>query len=254
MEINFRKYLCVDPCFFTRSNRYDKLSSTLDNLIDENSKIVIPSFLKETILVVNDELYGNQNLNEHENAREYVDYNAVKIFQELDGTFDTKNNDYSSFWKRITDFVSKFSSKIISADEVTSELLKNRLSPINLSDILKKLSVRVKKLGQTIYDFVVIGLGYGIIISYGRKLFTLMRKTGITIFEAHSLVKHKMIEEGIAPKLLKISSMVFSALAANEFSISYDLAGIPGDMFAMIPKAGLLLVGNGDSEDILDVS
>ena len=258
MGINFKEYICVDPYFFTREKRCKKLSSTLNDLRDKNSKFVIPSFFKETFRSAMG--HGNYELrladsDSSQNDREYMDDEVVKVLQELDGTFNTEKNNYHSFWKRIKDFVSEFSMDIIYSDELTAELLKNRSLPIKLTDIVKRLGTKTQQLGETIYHFVATCFGKnGIIVSYGEKLLRLMKKVGFAIFFGHSIFKHKMIEKGIAPQLLKISSVVFSAAVASQFSGEFSFVGIPADMFAIMPKAGLLIIGNGDTDDVFDVS
>ena len=46
MKSSFQKYICVDPSFFTSVKRFDTLSPVIHELKKDDSKIVIPTFLK----------------------------------------------------------------------------------------------------------------------------------------------------------------------------------------------------------------
>jgi len=222
-KTNFQKYICVDPSFFTSTKRFDSLTPVLKNLKKVGSKIVISTFLKPLFPNLDDEhqvrvLDGNQN------EMDDVNSEIVNLLQQWNPLFNKKSNDdYQTLRLKVKDFAKTFFSNLVFADELVEGFLKNRSPPIPLTDIIKKLG----KKGKTIFDFIVIGSNGGITISYGTKPISFLPKIEVPQWQGTSKVKRTMIEDGIAPKTLKIIAFLVSSLALHDFVNFFEILNFP---------------------------
>ena len=239
LKTNFKKYLCVDPSFFTKVERFDSLPPVLDDLKNSDSKIVIPTFLRP--------LFSSQfDLDERQDVQIAVDSNIENTLQKWDASFNKNNNDYESLRLKINDFREKYNGSFIFADDLIAGFPENRSSSFSKLSIVKKLGQKVKAVGETIYDFLVIGTKNGIIVSYGRKLISFIRKIQMSTYEGYSRVKHKMIDGGIAPKALKIVATVVSAIALNDFITVFEIMNMPPIITETdVIDGGLGIIANG---------
>jgi len=228
--INFQEYLCVDPSFFAGTKRLETLPKVLDSLKQSNSKIVLPSELKLLFPSPNDF-----------NERISPDDNFVKLLKKWNSNFDSKNeSELQSLEQMALDFFSKFNP--IFADELISDLEKIGPQSIHLSDVVGKLGDLV---GKTIFELMAVSYEkHGIILSYGRKSISLIRKISSPALEGYSNMKHRLIVSGRAPKTLKIIGVFFDAMAANDFVEQFEIAEMPVPL-QEIGELGLALIADG---------
>ena len=240
-KTNFQKYICVDPSFFTSTKRLDSLPSVLRELKNDDSKIVIPSFLRPLF-----DIDEHKNNLDDVNTERLVDVNPeiLDFLHDWNPSFNKKTNDnFQSLRQRIKDFAETFFSNLAFSEELTDEILEDgREPPISKQHIIKRLG----KKGKTIFEFMMIGTKNGIIASYGRKLISFIRKIRMSTSEGFSNLKHKMIASGRAPELLKIVAFVFTATALNDFITGFEIMNMPFIGENEVIESGLGIIANGN--------
>jgi hypothetical protein len=224
----FQKYICVDPGFFSTLKRFESLSSVLDNLKTSNSQIVLPSLLK-SISPYSD------NFNEKISSED----DAVKLLQSWNSSFNKKDqSDIIPLKEKIMGFFQKFNP--VFADDVIADSLNDDF--LNRENVLSKLG---KFVGATVYEFIQItSKKTGIIVGYGKKLISYVRKIGIAVLEGFSKYKHYLIDSGYAPKHLKIIGVFRTVHEVNSFSNAFDVVGLPVPL-QTLGDLGLTIVANG---------
>ena len=240
----FQKYICVDPSFFTSTKRLDSLPSVLRELKNDDSKVVIPSFLRPLF-----------DLDEHQNDLDGVNPEILNFLHGWDPSFKkTTNDNFQSLRQRIMNFQDEFFSNLAFSEQVANEIQANEIqaneirevgreSPFSKQHIIKRLG---KKNGKTIFEFMKIGTKNGIIVSYGRKLISYIRKIKMSTSEGFSNLKHKMIASGRAPELLKIVAFVFTATALNDFITGFEIMNMPFIGENEVIESGLGIIANGN--------
>ena len=227
---NFQEYLCVDPSFFAGVNRLETLPKVLDSLKQPDSKIVLASELRS--------LFSSQN---DFNEKISPDSNFVKLLKKWNSNFDSKvESELSSLQEMAQEFYSNY--RPIFADDIIVDLEKIGPQSIHLSDVVGKLGNLV---GKTIFELMAVSYEkHGIILSYGRKPISLIRKITSPALEGYSQMKHRMIVSGRAPKTLKIIGVFFDAMAANDFVDQFEIAEMPVPL-QEIGELGLALIADG---------
>ncbi len=104
---------------------------------------------------------------------------------------------------------------------------------------------KLGKIGDSIFELMAVCTEKsGIIVSYGKKLVSFIRKITTPLLEGYSNHKHDMIDNGFAPKTLKILGIFFSALSANDFIDTFDIVGMPIPL-TDIGEFGWAIIANG---------
>ena len=229
--INFQKYLCVDPSFFSSIKRLNELPKVLKKMQNNDSQIVLPSLLKPL----------SKNMRELDNGDYPLDDNVLELLQKWYPEFNRKNNsDYRLLQESFSKFQETF--RPIFADELVGDLEKIGPESIHLSDVLDKLGNLV---GKTIFELMAVcSEKSGIILSYGRKSITFIRKISTPALEGYSNLKHSMIDMDEAPEYLKILGLSFATNYVNDFINHFDIVGLPIPV-GVIGEFGLLIVADG---------
>ena len=230
MKINFQEYLCVDPSFFAGVKRLESLPKLIDSLTVDNSKIILPSTLKSLFPFPND---FNENISD--------DSDVVVLLKKWNSNFDSKNeSELQSIKEMSLDFYQRF--RPVFTDELISNSEKIGPQSIHLSNVLDKLGDLV---GRTIFELMSVSYEkHGIILAHGRTPITLIRKISTPALEGYSEMKHNLIVSRHAPKTLKVIGIFFNALAANDFSIHFDILGMPVPLND-IGDLGLAIIADG---------
>jgi hypothetical protein len=227
----FHEYLCIDPSFFTKKKRIEKLPSILNELKNTNSQIVLPSFLKSFI-------ESEDNLNEKtSNDHEITDMNNFKILQKIDPSLKNEN-EFFQIAKKARNLLKNF--HVTTADKIISRLENNEFSSKHLNEISKF----GKSITSTITEFITITSKMkGTIIAYGKKFISLIRKIRIASLEGYSIKKHQMIDYRFAPPMLKILSIVNQTDDFSAFIDAFEITGIPS--FNAVVFDFILLIADG---------
>jgi hypothetical protein len=230
VTINFQEYLCVDPSFFTSVKRLESLSILLNSLKHPDSKIVLPSELKP--------LFPSQtDFNEIISPESKI----IELLKKWNSNLNSKNkSELQSLEQKSINFFQSFQP--IFADELITNSEKIGPQSIHLSDVVDKLGDLV---GKTIFELMAVSYEkHGVILAYGRKPITMIRKISTPALEGYSSMKHNLIVSGNAPKTLKIIGIFFDALAANDFSEHFDILGMPVPLNDIGPL-GLAIIADG---------
>jgi len=109
----------------------------------------------------------------------------------------------------------------------------------------------ISKFGQpivsTVTEFMTITSKMrGTIVAYGKKFISLVRKIRIPTLEGYSKVKHQMIDNKIAPPMLRLISCVVDAAALSLFSITFGIdIGIESAITEDFAVDRLLIIADG---------
>lgn len=226
-----RKYLCVDPSFFSSVKRFDELPKMLKKMKTNDSQIVLPSLLKHL----------SKNMNKFESNNIPSDDHVLEILQKWGSKIkEKKGSEYKSLQESFSKFQETF--KPIFAYELVGGLEKIGPKSIHLSDVIDKLGNSV---GKTIFELIAVcSEKSGIILSYGRKSITFIRKISTPTLEGYSRLKHSMIDMDEAPEYLKILGLSFTTNYVNDFINHFDIIGLPIPISA-IGEIGLLIIADG---------
>ena len=229
-KYNFQEYLCVDPSFFAGVNRLETLPQVLDSLKQTDSKIVLSSELRSLFPSKND---FNEKIS--------PDSNFVKLLKKWNSNFDANaESELSSLQEMAQEFFTNY--RPIFADDIIVDLEKIGPQSIHLSNVIDRLGNLV---GNTIFELMAVSYEkHGIILSYGRKPISLIRKITSPALEGYSNMKHRLIMSGNAPKTLKIIGVFFDAMAANDFVDHFEIAEMPIPL-QDIGNLGLALIADG---------
>ena len=231
---DFHKYLCIDPSFFTRKKRIEKLPDILNELKNTDSIIVLPSFLKSLIDSEND-------LNEKiPNDHEIMDMENFKILQKIDRELKDES-EFFQITKKARNLFKNF--RVTTADKIISRLENNKFS----SKYLNEISKFGQPIVSTVTEFMTITSKMrGTIVAYGKKFISLVRKIRIPTLEGYSKVKHQMIDNKIAPPMLRLISCVVDAAALSLFSITFGIdIGIESAITEDFAVDRLLIIADG---------
>ena len=232
----FREYLCVDPSFFTRKKRIEKLPNVLTDLSDAETTIILPTFLKSFIDSENnlDEKIFDDN--------EITDMENFKILQKI----DRELKDVGEFFQIVKKARNLFKNfRVTTADKIITRLDTSPFSSKHLNEI--------SKFGQpivsTVTEFMTISSNLkGTIVAYGKKFISLVRKIRIPTLEGYSKVKHQMIDNKIAPPMLKLISFVADAATLAGFSLLFGIdTGIETSIVESMTIEQLLVVADGNA-------
>ena len=237
---DFHKYLCIDPSFFTRKKRIEKLPNVLTDLSDAETTIILPTFLKSFI-------DSEDNLDEKIfDDNEITDMENFKILQKIDRELKDEG-EFFQIAKKARSLFKNF--HVTAADKIISRLDDAPFSSKHLNEI--------SKFGQpivsTVTEFITISSNLqGTIVAYGKKFISLARKIRIPTLEGFSKVKHQMIDKKIAPPMLKLITCVVDAASLSAFSLTFGVdMGIDSSLFGSIGEdyviENLLLVADGNS-------
>jgi hypothetical protein len=226
----FHKYLCIDPSFFTKKKRIEKLPDVLTKLSTAETTIVLPPFFT-TLLDPKDDF------NEKIPDDEIEDLEIFKILQKIDPSLKNEN-DFFKIMKKTKSFLKKF--HVTTSDKITSDFKTSEFSFKHLNEISKF----GKPIVSTVTDFMIITSELqGTIVAYGKKFISLVRKIRIPAMEGYSNLKHKMINDGLAPKALKLIAAVHCGVALSGFVQAFDIVGIP--VFPSETIDIMLIIANG---------
>jgi hypothetical protein len=236
----FRDYLCIDPSFFTRKKRIEKLPNVLTDLSDAETTIILPTFLKSFI-------DSEDNLDEKiVDDNEITDMENFKILQKI----DRELKDESEFFQIAKKARSLFKNfRVTTADKIISRLDNAPFS----SKHLKEISKFGQPIVSTVTEFITISSNLqGTIVAYGKKFISLARKIRIPTLEGFSKVKHQMIDKKIAPPMLKLITCTIDAASLSAFSLTFGVdMGIDSGLFGAIGEdyviENLLLVADGNA-------
>jgi len=232
----FREYLCVDPSFFTRKKRIEKLPNVLTDLSDTETTIILPTFLKSFI-------DSEDNLDEKIfDDNEITDMENFKILQKI----DRELKDVGEFFQIVKKARNLFKNfRVTTADKIITRLDTSPFSSKHLNEI--------SKFGQpivsTVTEFMTISSNLkGTIVAYGKKFISLVRKIRIPTLEGYSKVKHQMIDNKIAPPMLKLISFVADAATLAGFSLLFGIdTGIEASIVESMTIEQLLVVADGNA-------
>ena len=230
----FQEYLCIDPSFFTKKKRIEKLSGVLTNLSTTETTIVLPSFLKSFI-------DSENNLDEKISNNDEI--TAIENFKILK-KFDRELKDEGEFFqitKKARNLFKKF--RVTTADKIISRLDTDGFFSKHINEISKFGN----SIQSTVTEFMTISSNLqGTIVAYGKKFISLVRKIRIPVLEGYSKEKHILIDNKIAPPMLRLISFVIDVAAWNAFvgtfGIETGIGEVGGDLFVN----GLLLVADGN--------
>ena len=236
----FRDYLCIDPSFFTRKKRIEKLPDVLTDLSDAETTIILPTFLKSFI-------DSEDNLNEKlVDDNEITDMENFKILQKIDRELKDEG-EFFQIAKKARSLFKNF--RVTTADKIISRLDNAPFS----SKHLKEISKFGQPIVSTVTEFMTISSNLqGTIVAYGKKFISLARKIRIPTLEGFSKVKHQMIDKKIAPPMLKLITCTIDAAALSAFSLTFGVdMGIDSGLFGAIGEdyviENLLLVADGNA-------
>ena len=232
----FREYLCVDPSFFTRKKRIEKLPNVLTDLSDTETTIILPTFLKSFI-------DSEDNLDEKIfDDNEITDIENFKTLQKI----DRELKDVGEFFQIVKKARNLFKNfRVTTADKIITRLDTSPFSSKHLNEI--------SKFGQpivsTVTEFMTISSNLkGTIVAYGKKFISLVRKIRIPTLEGYSKVKHQMIDNKIAPPMLKLISFVADAATLAGFSLLFGIdTGIETSIVESMTIEQLLVVADGNA-------
>ena len=230
----FHEYLCIDPSFFTKKKRMEKLPDVLTNLSTRDTTIILPSFLKSFI-------ESEDNLDEKISMDdEFVDIENFKILRKIDRELKDKD-EFFQIAKKARNLFKKF--RVTTADKIISNLDTDGFFSKHLNEISKFGN----SIQSTVIEFMTISSNLqGTIVAYGKKFISLIRKIRIPVLEGYSKEKHILIDNKIAPPMLRLISFVIDVTAWNAFvstfGIEVGIGELGGDMFVN----GLLLVADGN--------
>ena len=232
----FRDYLCIDPSFFTRKKRIEKLPNVLTDLSDTETTIILPTFLKSFI-------DSEDNLDEKIfDDNEITDMENFKILQKI----DRELKDVGEFFQIVKKARNLFKNfRVTTADKIITRLDTSPFSSKHLNEI--------SKFGQpivsTVTEFMTISSNLkGTIVAYGKKFISLVRKIRIPTLEGYSKVKHQMIDNKIAPPMLKLISFVADAATLAGFSLLFGIdTGIETSIVESMTIEQLLVVADGNA-------
>ena len=228
--IDFHKYLCIDPSFFTKEKRIEKLPDVLSKLSTDDTTIVLPPFI--TTL-----LDSKDDFNEKINGDEITDLKIFKSLQKIDPSLKNQN-EFFQIMKKTKSFLKKF--HVTTSDKIISDFKINELSFKHLNEISKF----GKSIVSTVTDFMTITSKLqGTIVAYGKKFISLVRKMRIAALEGYSIYKHNMIDAGRAPKALKLIAAVTCAADLSNFTEAFNIQGVPDITFTAI--GFMLVIANG---------
>jgi len=197
----FNKNICVDPSFFTTSNRLQKLLPVLNKLKSSKSKIILPSALRP---LFERQIKPTKEMDEpFEPTREETE----KLLQAWhSGRRRREATDNRKYNELLSHFYEEF--KPIFADEIVGDVEKIGEESIYRADALRRLG---KLVGNTVFELMAVcALHIGIITCYGRRTLSFIRKLECAVLEGHSRIKHAMIEhEGISEFLLIVGFFFF---------------------------------------------
>ena len=226
----FNEYLCIDPSFFTKQKRIEKLPDVLTKLSTTDTTIVLPPFFT-TLLDPKDDF------NEKFPDDEITDIRIFKILQKIDPSLKNEN-EFFQIMKKTKSFLKKF--HVTTSDKITSDFKTNEFSFKHLNEISKF----GEHIVSTVTDFMTITSKLkGTIVAYGKKFISIVRKIRIPAMEGYSNLKHKMINDGLAPKALKLIAAVHCGAALSEFVQIFDIVGIP--IFPSDTIDIILIIANG---------
>ena len=232
----FRDYLCIDPSFFTRKKRIEKLPNVLTDLSTAETTIILPTFLKSFI-------DSEDNLDEKiVDDNEITDMENFKILQKIDRELKDEG-EFFQIAKKARSLFKNF--RVTTADKIISGLDNTPFSSKHLNEI--------SKFGQPIVsavtEFMTISSNLqGTIVAYGKKFISLARKIRIPTLEGFSKVKHQMIDNKIAPPMLKLISFVADAATLAGFSLLFGIdTGIEASIVESMTIEQLLVVADGNA-------
>ena len=236
----FRDYLCIDPSFFTRKKRIEKLPNVLTDLSDAETTIILPTFLKSFI-------DSEDNLNEKIfDDNEITDMENFKILQKIDRELKDEG-EFFQIAKKARSLFKNF--RVTTADKIIS-----RLDNVPFySKHLKEISKFGQPIVSAVTEFMTISSNLqGTIVAYGKKFISLARKIRIPTLEGFSKVKHQMIDKKIAPPMLKLITCAIDAASLSAFSLTFGVdMGIDSGLFGAIGEdyviENLLLVADGNA-------
>jgi hypothetical protein len=229
----FYDYLCIDPSFFTKKKRIEKLPDVLTNLSTTDTTIILPSFLKSFI-------ESEDNLDEKISINnEFVDIENFKILQKIDRTLKNEN-EFFQIAKKARDLFKKF--RVTTADRIISSLDNDGFFSKHLNDISKYGS----SIQSTVTEFMTITSNLqGTIVAYGKKFISLVRKIRIPVLEGYSKKKHFLIDNKIAPSMLRLISFVIDSAALSSFVATFGIEAGIGELGGELTVFGLLMVADG---------
>ena len=232
---DFRKYLCIDPSFFTRKKRIEKLPNVLTDLSTAETTIILPTFLKSFI-------DSEDNLNEKlVDDNEITDMENFKILQKIDRELKDEG-EFFQIAKKARSLFKNF--RVTTADKIISRLDNAPFS----SKHLKEISKFGQPIVSAVTEFMTISSNLqGTIVAYGKKFISLARKIRIPTLEGFSKVKHKMIDNKIAPPMLKLITCAVDAAALYGFASVFGVdIGIELSVIEDIGIEQLLVVADGN--------
>tara|TARA_B110000438_G_C15770098_1_gene631478 strand:+ start:944 stop:1654 length:711 start_codon:yes stop_codon:yes gene_type:complete len=230
----FQKYLCIDPSFFTKKKRIEKLPDVLTNLSTTETTIVLPSFLKSFI-------DSENNLDEKiSNNDEITDIENFKILKKIDSELK-EEGEFFQIAKKARNLFKKF--RVTTADKIISRLDTDGFYSKHIDEISKFGN----SIQSTVIEFMTISSNLqGTIVAYGKKFISIVRKIRIPVLEGYSKVKHRLIDSKKVPPMLRIISFVIDVTAWNAFVGTFGIEMGMGEVGGDLLVNGLLLVGDGN--------
>jgi len=205
-------------------------------LSDAETTIILPTFLKSFI-------DSEDNLDEKIfDDNEITDMENFKILQKI----DRELKDVGEFFQIVKKARNLFKNfRVTTADKIITRLDTSPFSSKHLNEI--------SKFGQpivsTVTEFMTISSNLkGTIVAYGKKFISLVRKIRIPTLEGYSKVKHQMIDNKIAPPMLKLISFVADAATLAGFSLLFGIdTGIETSIVESMTIEQLLVVADGNA-------
>ena len=225
------KTFVLGPSLFTSTGRLKDLLEVLSVLKEESGKVVLPSILMDNFKAM---LAGR----EPENL--YNIYEAWLPFYPRDHIVAIVKHQMTD--KDHLDGLRAF-FKIhspISAREYVEDIEQIGEHSIRRDRVAKKLG---KIVGQIAFEMVAISHKLKAwIIGFGRRIYTLLSRIGIKIFETKSSLKKYIKRRSRVRRSLKIAGFALSLSTAKLLLICL---GLPEALLIEDIGVGLLLVANG---------
>ena len=225
------KYLILDPSLFTSVGRLKDALKVLDALKKNSVKIVLPSSLIDDFKAL---LAGRgpENL--------YVIYKAWLPFYPKDHIAAiVKHQVTDREYLRNLDILFKEYTPI-AAREYVENIERLGEHSIRRDRVRQKLG---KIVGQIAFELIAVSYKLGAwIVGFGRRVYTLLSRVGVKIYESKSSLKKLIKRHSNVRRTLRIAGYAIASDAAKILMASLGLPEIP---LSRDIGLGLILVANG---------
>ena len=163
-----------------------------------------------------------------------------RILQKIDRELKNEN-EYFQIAKKARNLFKKFN--VTTADRIISSLDNDGFFSKHLNEISKFGSA----IQSTVTEFMTITSNLeGTIVAYGKKFISLVRKIRIPVLEGYSKKKHILIDNKIAPPMLRLISFVIDSAALSSFVNTFGIEAGIGELGGELTVFGLLMVADGN--------